>query len=285
MVKLAAPGATIWISNPSWPNHASIIKFLGLPLREYRYFDEATRGVDFDGMIADLSTVAEGDVVLLHGCCHNPTGANPTLDQWDQIIATLQKVQAVPFVDVAYQGFGDGLDQDAQATRKIAAAFPNVMIAASCSKNFGIYRERTGILMGIARDADEAKLTQANLNFLNRQNYSFPPDHGARVVTTILTDPALRADWEAELEETRNGMLGLRKQLADELRQRANDDRFDFIADHRGMFSRLGTTEAKVEILRADHGIYMVSDSRMNIAGLNAETVPILAQAIVDAGI
>ena len=285
MVKLAAPGATIWISNPSWPNHASIIKFLGLPLREYRYFDEATRGVEFDGMIADLSTVAEGDVVLLHGCCHNPTGANPTLDQWDQIIATLQKVQAVPFVDVAYQGFGDGLDQDAQATRKIAAAFPNVMIAASCSKNFGIYRERTGILMGIARDADEAKLTQANLNFLNRQNYSFPPDHGARVVTTILTDPALRADWEAELEETRNGMLGLRKQLADELRQRANDDRFDFIADHRGMFSRLGTTEAKVEILRADHGIYMVSDSRMNIAGLNAETVPILAQAIVDAGI
>jgi aromatic-amino-acid transaminase len=285
MVKLAAPGATIWISNPSWPNHASIIKFLGLPLREYRYFDEATRGVDFDGMIADLSTVAEGDVVLLHGCCHNPTGANPTLDQWDQIIATLQKVQAVPFVDVAYQGFGDGLDQDAQATRKIAAAFPNVMIAASCSKNFGIYRERTGILMGIARDADEAKLTQANLNFLNRQNYSFPPDHGARVVTTILTDPALRADWEAELEDTRNGMLGLRKQLADELRQRANDDRFDFIADHRGMFSRLGTTEAKVEILRADHGIYMVSDSRMNIAGLNAETVPILAQAIVDAGI
>ena len=285
MVKLAAPGATIWISNPSWPNHASIIKFLGLPLREYRYFNEATRGVDFDGMIADLSTVAEGDVVLLHGCCHNPTGANPTLDQWDQIIATLQKVQAVPFVDVAYQGFGDGLDQDAQATRKIAAAFPNVMIAASCSKNFGIYRERTGILMGIARDADEAKLTQANLNFLNRQNYSFPPDHGARVVTTILTDPALRADWEAELEETRNGMLGLRKQLADELRQRANDDRFDFIADHRGMFSRLGTTEAKVEILRADHGIYMVSDSRMNIAGLNAETVPILAQAIVDAGI
>ncbi|WP_392337697.1 aromatic amino acid transaminase [Loktanella salsilacus] len=285
MVKLAAPGATIWISNPSWPNHASIIKFLGLPLREYRYFDEATRSVDFDGMIADLSTVAEGDVVLLHGCCHNPTGANPTLDQWDQIIATLQKAQAVPFVDVAYQGFGDGLDQDAQATRKIAAAFPNVMIAASCSKNFGIYRERTGILMGIARDADEAKLTQANLNFLNRQNYSFPPDHGARVVTTILTDPALRADWEAELEETRNGMLGLRKQLADELRQRANDDRFDFIADHRGMFSRLGTTEAKVEILRADHGIYMVSDSRMNIAGLNAETVPILAQAIVDAGI
>ena len=285
MARLAAPEATVWISNPSWPNHASIVKFLQMPMREYRYFDEATRGVDFDGLIADLGTVAPGDVVLLHGCCHNPTGANPTLDQWDRIIATLQDRGAVPLVDVAYQGFGDGLEEDAQATRRIAAAFPNLMIAASCSKNFGIYRERTGILMGVARDEAEAKLTQANLNFLNRQNYSFPPDHGARVVTTILTDPELRADWEAELEETRNSMLGLRRQLADELRQRTNDDRFDFIADHRGMFSRLGTTEDKVEVLRADHGIYMVSDSRMNIAGLNAQTVPILAQAIADAGI
>ncbi len=285
MVKLAAPDATVWISAPTWPNHPSIIKYLGMKMREYRYFDEDTRGVDFDGMIADLSTVAEGDIVLLHGCCHNPTGANPTADQWDTIIQTLQAAKAVPLVDVAYQGFGDGLEEDAQATRKIAAAFANVMIAASCSKNFGIYRERTGILMGIARDETEAKMTQANLNFLNRQNYSFPPDHGARVVTTILNDPALRADWEAELEETRNTMLGLRKQLADELRRLTNDDRFDFIADHRGMFSRLGTSEDKVETLRADHAIYMVSDSRMNIAGLNEKTVPILAKAIVDAGI
>lgn len=285
MVKRAAPNATVWISNPTWPNHPSIIKFLGMKMREYRYFNEATRGVDFDGLIADLGTVAPGDVVLLHGCCHNPTGANPTAEQWDRIIAVLQDRKAVPLVDIAYQGFGDGLDADAQATRKVAAAFPNLMIAGSCSKNFGIYRERTGILMGIARDAEEAKLTQANLNFLNRQNYSFPPDHGARVVTTILTDPALRADWEAELEETRNTMLTLRSALADELRRLTNGDRFDFIADHRGMFSRLGTSEEKVEKLRADNGIYMVSDSRMNIAGLNAQTVPILARAIVDAGI
>ncbi|SEM75883.1 aromatic amino acid aminotransferase apoenzyme [Loktanella fryxellensis] len=285
MVKLAAPGATIWISDPSWPNHASIVKFLGLPMRSYRYFDADTRGVDIDGMIADLGTVAPGDVVLLHGCCHNPTGANPTADQWTRIVATLQQVQAVPLVDVAYQGFGDGLDQDAQATRAIAAAFPNLMIAASCSKNFGIYRERTGILLGITRDKDETALTQANLNFLNRQNYSFPPDHGARVVTTILTDPALRAEWEAELEDTRNTMLTLRQALADDLRRLSNDDRFDFIAHHRGMFSLLGTSADKVEVLRADHGIYMVSDSRMNIAGLNARTVPILAQAIIDAGI
>ncbi|RYH01375.1 aspartate/tyrosine/aromatic aminotransferase [Salipiger sp. IMCC34102] len=285
LIRIASPGATVWLSNPTWPNHPSIVKFLGMKMQEYRYFDEGTRGVDFDGMIADLGTVAEGDVVLLHGCCHNPTGANPTADQWDRIIATVKERGAVPLVDIAYQGFGDGLDQDAQATRKVAGAFDNVLIAASCSKNFGVYRERTGILMGIARDADEAKLTQANLNFLNRQNYSFPPDHGARVVTTILTDPELRADWEAELEETRNTMLALRQQLADELRQRSNDDRFDFIARHRGMFSRIGASPDEVEAMRRENGIYMVGDSRMNIAGLNAKTVPLLAQAIVDAGV
>jgi aromatic-amino-acid transaminase len=224
-------------------------------------------------------------VVLLHGCCHNPTGANLTLDQWDQVIALLQTKGATPFIDIAYQGFGDGLVEDAAATRKIAAAFDNALIAASCSKNFGIYRERTGILMAIGTDADQTALAQENLNYLNRQNFSFPPDHGARVVTTILSDPALRADWEAELEETRNGMLALRQQLADELKRLTNSDRFNFLADHRGMFSRLGTTPEMVEKLRADHGIYMVGDSRMNVAGLNAQTVPVLARAIVDAGI
>jgi len=188
-------------------------------------------------------------------------------------------------VDIAYQGFGDGLDADGAATRKVAAAMDECLIAASCSKNFGIYRERTGILMAIARDDKEAKIAQANMNFLNRQNFSFPPDHGARIVSTILGDPALRADWEAELEEVRLSMLGLRQQLADELRQLSNSDRFDFIAHHRGMFSQIGTTPEKVETMRQNNGIYMVSDSRMNIAGLNAETVPLLARAIVDAGV
>jgi aspartate aminotransferase len=285
LIKLAAPDATVWISNPTWPNHPSIIKYLGMPMAEYRYFDEATRGVDFDGMLADLKQVKAGDVVLLHGCCHNPTGANLTADQLQQAISVIKDVGAMPFVDIAYQGFGDGLDADGAATRAIAASFDNVLIAASCSKNFGIYRERTGILMAIARDEDERDLAQQNLSYLNRQNYSFPPDHGARVVTMILTDPVLRADWEAELEDTRLGMLDLRKQLASELRRLSNSDRFDFLATHRGMFSRLGTTPEKVEKLRADHGIYMVGDSRMNIAGLNADTIPVLAKAIIDSGI
>ncbi|MCL4133523.1 UNVERIFIED_CONTAM: hypothetical protein GTU68_066363 [Idotea baltica] len=285
LIKLAAPEATVWLSNPTWPNHPSIIKYLGMPMAEYRYFDEATRGVDVVGMLADLKAVKAGDVVLLHGCCHNPTGANLTADELAQTITLIKEQGAVPFVDIAYQGFGDGLDADGQATRTIAASFDNVLIAASCSKNFGIYRERTGILMAVARDVAERDLAQQNLAFLNRQNYSFPPDHGARVVTTILTDPALRADWEAELEDVRTGMLSLRKQLADELRRLSNSDRFDFLAEHRGMFSRLGTTPEKVEKLRADHGIYMVGDSRMNIAGLNAETIPVLARAIIDAGV
>jgi aromatic-amino-acid transaminase len=254
-------------------------------MAEYRYFDEATRGVDFDGMLADLGQVKAGDVVLLHGCCHNPTGANLTADQLLQAISVIKDVGAMPFVDIAYQGFGDGLDADGAATRAISASFDNVLIAASCSKNFGVYRERTGILMAIARNQDERDLAQQNLSYLNRQNYSFPPDHGARVVTMILTDPVLRADWEAELEDTRLGMLDLRQQLASELRRLSNSDRFDFLATHRGMFSRLGTTPEKVEKLRADHGIYMVGDSRMNIAGLNADTIPVLAKAIIDSGI
>jgi len=285
LIKMAAPDATIWLSDPTWPNHPSIIKYLGLKSKTYRYFDKETRGVDYVGMLTDLGAMLPGDIVLLHGCCHNPTGANLTLPQWDGVIKLMQEKSAMPFIDIAYQGFGDGLDADAAATRKITAAFDNVLIAASCSKNFGIYRERTGILMAIGKVAAHTPLVQQNLNYLNRQNYSFPPDHGARVVTTILGDPALRADWEAELEETRNGMLSLRKQLADELRRMTNSDRFDFLADHRGMFSQLGTTPELVEKLRADHGIYMVSDSRMNIAGLNAKTVPILAAAIVAAGI
>lgn len=284
LIKLAAPGATVWLSDPTWPNHPSIIKHLGMKSKTYRYFNEATRDVDYIGMLTDLGAVLPGDVVLLHGCCHNPTGANLTLPQWDGVIKLLQDKSAMPFVDIAYQGFGDGLDDDAQATRRIAGAFENVLIAASCSKNFGIYRERTGILMAVCKDADEQALTQQNLAFLNRQNYSFPPDHGARVVTTILSDPALRAEWETELEDTRNAMLGLRQQLADELRRLTNSDRFDFIAHHRGMFSRLGVPPEMVETLRAEHGIYMVGDSRINIAGLNSNTVPILARAMVAAG-
>lgn len=280
LVKMARPSARVFVSNPTWPNHLSILEYLGMEKVLYRYFDNETCGVDFNGLIADLKTAHKGDLVLLHGCCHNPTGANLTMLQWQELIAVLQETGAVPMIDIAYQGFGDGLEEDAAATRAVAAAVPECLIAASCSKNFGIYRERTGILMMIANDT-ETKVAQGTLAFLNRQNFSFPPDHGARLVTMILNDAHLRADWAFELEEVRLSMLTLRQQLAKELQERGGSDRFAFIAQHRGMFSRLGTTPAVVQKLRDEHSIYMVGDSRMNIAGLNSRTVPILAQAII----
>lgn len=285
LVKMANPNARVFVSNPTWPNHVSILKYVGIETVAYRYFDTDTRAVDFDGMLADLGQAKEGDVVLLHGCCHNPTGANLNLTQWQAVVDLINEKGLIAMIDIAYQGFGDGLDEDAAATRLVASSIKEGLIAASCSKNFGVYRERTGILMAISQDVGQTPVVQQNLNFLNRQNYSFPPDHGARVVTTILTDPELRADWAAELEEIRIGMLALRQQLADELQKLSGSDRFGFIAEHRGMFSQIGTTPELVEKMRADNGIYMVSDSRMNIAGLNEKTVPLLAKAIVDAGV
>lgn len=285
LAKMANPDARVFVSDPTWPNHLSILKHLDIPVVNYQYFDGETRGVDFDGMMSDLADAKAGDVILLHGCCHNPTGANLNLTQWAEVVALLQKTGATPMIDIAYQGFGDGLDEDAAATRLVASSVPETIIAASCSKNFGIYRERTGLLMLVSQDGGAHKMNQGTLAYLNRQNYSFPPDHGARLVTMVLTDPALRSAWTKELEDVRLSMLGLRQSLADELQRLSGSNRFGFLAQHRGMFSRLGTSPDKVELLRQRHGIYMVGDSRLNIAGLNAKSIPILAAAIVDCGI
>jgi aromatic-amino-acid transaminase len=285
LIRMANPGARVFVSDPTWPNHLSILAHMGIEVVMYRYFDSATCAVDFAGMMADLEAVRAGDVVLLHGCCHNPTGANLNLTEWRAVVDHLNARGALPMIDIAYQGFGDGLEEDAAAVRFVAVNCPEVLIAASCSKNFGIYRERTGILMAVAQDKGLHKITQGNLAYLNRQNYSFPPDHGARLVSMVLTDDDLRADWQAELEEVRLGMLKLREQLAGELQRLSGSDRFGFIAQHRGMFSRLGASPEQVERLRAEHGIYMIGDSRINIAGLNASTVPVLARAMVEVGV
>ena len=285
LLKMANPDVRVFVSDPTWPNHLSILKYLDLPVVPYRYFDSETRGADFVGMMEDLADARSGDVILLHGCCHNPTGANLNMSQWQEVVDFLNKSGATPMIDIAYQGFGDGLQEDAAGTRLVASSVPETVIAASCSKNFGIYRERTGLLMVVSQDTNAKGLNQSTLAFLNRQNFSFPPDHGARLVTMVLSDPALRADWAAELEEVRLGMLDLRTQLASELQRLSGSDRFGFLAEHRGMFSRLGASAEHVEKLRADHAVYMVGDSRMNIAGLNSATVPLVAQAIIDAGI
>lgn len=285
LAKAARPNLTVWVSDPTWPNHVSILKHLGIQTKTYRYFDSATRGVNFDGMMEDLSQISEGDLVLLHGCCHNPTGANINITQWQSVAELLLSKNAIPFVDIAYQGFGDGLDADAKGVRLLASLMPEMMIAASCSKNFGVYKERAGLVIVQTPDAAQAKVVQGNLAHLNRQSYSFPPDHGARLVTMVLTDAELRQDWEAELEAMRLGMLDVRQKLADALRDASGSDRFGFIAQHRGMFSRLGATEDQVMAMRNDHAIYMVGDSRVNIAGLTEDKIPAMVKAMLAVGI
>jgi aromatic-amino-acid transaminase len=284
LVRRAAPEATVWYSEPTWPNHPAILTYLGMKARTYRYFDPATGRVDFEGMTGDLAGLRAGDVLLLHGCCHNPTGANLDAAQWQAVIDLVLATGAVPMIDLAYQGFGDGLEADVAGLRTMAAAVPEMLLAASCSKNFGLYRDRVGVAFALSRDAGGMARTRGNLATLNRLNYSFPPDHGAKVVEIILGDRALRADWEAELEEMRTTMLRLRTGLAEALRRATNSERFDFVADHRGMFSLMGATPEQVKALREDHGIYMVGDSRVNIAGLPASGLDRIAAAIAAVG-
>lgn len=280
LIVRASPGARVWVSSPTWPNHPSIIAYLHIPMVQYRYFDASSGAVDIDGMLADLADLRSGDVVLLHGCCHNPTGANLTAADWVAVASLIAEKRAVPLIDIAYQGFGDGIEADAAGLRHVAATVPECLIAASCSKNFGIYRERTGVVMAVAPDAPTRDLAQGALAFLNRQNYSFPPDHGARLVTMILNDAALRADWEEELDGMRATMRRNREALAHALRAETGSDRFGFVGAHRGMFSLIGATPEQVVRLRDEFGVYLVGDSRMNLAGLTEANIPVVARAI-----
>ena len=271
--------ATVWISDPTWPNHPAIIDHLGQTRQSYRYYDATTGGIDRAGMMADLAGAGRGDLILLHGCCHNPTGADLLPDDWQEIAALCARTGAIPFVDMAYQGFGAGLEADAAGVRLLATALPEVLIAASCSKNFGLYRERVGTVL-IVTEAKAA--AEGVLAGMNRQNFAFPPDHGARVVQEILGDEALGALWRGELEGMRRAMEGNRRALAVALRAATGSDRFGFLAAHRGMFSLIGATPAQVDRLREDHGIYLVGDGRMNVAGLTPETIPRVARALAE---
>lgn len=274
------PQATVWISDPTWPNHPAIIDHLGQKRQSYRYYDATTGGIDRAGMMADLAGAGRGDLILLHGCCHNPTGADLLPDDWQEIAALCARTGAIPFVDMAYQGFGAGLEADAAGVRLLATALPEVLIAASCSKNFGLYRERVGTVL-IVTEAKAA--AEGVLAGMNRQNFAFPPDHGARVVQEILGDEALGALWRDELDGMRRAMEGNRRALAVALRAATGSDRFGFLAAHRGMFSLIGATPAQVDRLREDHGIYLVGDGRMNVAGLTPETIPRVARALAEA--
>ena len=271
----------VWISNPSWPNHQAILKHLGMNMSSYYYFDEMTCEVNFDKLYQDLSGMRENDILLLHGCCHNPTGANLSLEHWVELTQLIQDKNVLPFIDLAYQGFGDGLTKDVEGLNYLVKNVSEAMIAVSCSKNFGVYRDRVGVAI-VVSDATKQHVVQDNLKSLNRLTFSFPPDHGAAVVNQILQDDTLKVLWKDELEEMRVNMLDLRERLATELQRETNSERFSFVNKHRGMFSKLGLNSNQVEVLRKDHGIYMVSDSRINVAGLRKDVINYLATAIAD---
>jgi len=281
LLQRARPGATVWLSDPTWPNHVPLIGAAGLRTRTYPYFDAATGTVRFDAMMEALKKVPSGDIVLLHGCCHNPTGANLSREQWAEIADLLVKRGLFPFVDLAYQGFGDGLEEDAYGVRLLASRVPEMAIAASCSKNFSVYRDRVGAALVVGRSAAEVDIALGQLGGVARGMYSMPPDHAAAAVRIVLEDEQLRRAWMEELEAMRQRMVSLRVGFAEALRRQSNGDRFDFLARHRGMFSRLGITPEQVNRLRGEYGVYMIGDSRINVAGLPQDGLDKLAAAVV----
>lgn len=281
LLKKARPDATVWMSDPTWANHPAILAAAHLKTALYPYFDAASGLVKFEAMLESLKGAKAGDIVLLHACCHNPTGANLTMEQWADVADLLVERDLFPFVDLAYQGFGDGLEEDAAAVRLLAGKVPEMAVATSCSKNFSVYRDRVGAAILMGKDADSVRIAGGQATAITRVLYSMPPDHAAAAVRIVLEDEALCADWKAELEDMRLRMLNLRKGFAEELRRQTNSSRFDFIAEHRGMFSRLGITEDQVNRLRDEFGIYMMGDSRFNVAGLKEDRLEELAKAIV----
>jgi aspartate/tyrosine/aromatic aminotransferase len=276
-LRLCQPDTTVWVSTPTWANHMPLLGGAGLNIREYPYLNRVTLTVDFPAMLETLEGARAGDVVLLHGCCHNPSGADLTFEQWRAITQLIQRKGLLPFVDMAYQGLGEGLEEDAAGVRYLAGQVPEMVIAASCSKNFGLYRERTGALMLISATGVTNIAATSQLLSVVRSHYSMPPAHGAAIVETILGDDALRAVWQSELSGMCERILSLRHAFAEAL---APVGDFGFIAQQRGMFSFLGITPEQVRQLQEEHGIYMLESSRMNVAGLNDLVLPRVASAI-----
>lgn len=279
IVHAAAPDAQVWVSDPTWPVHIPLLGSVGLQFQTYRYYDGQSHSVDFDAMVEDLRGARAGDVVLLHGCCHNPCGADLSSDQWATIAGMAQQQGFVPFVDIAYQGLGDGLDADAVGLRTLVAELPEVIIAASCSKNLGLYRERTGAAVFVCADPGSAQAVFTQAAAAARRVYSMPPAHGAILAGRVFSDDGLRALWHEELEGMCQRIQGLRGGLRAALERLTGDD-YRFIEAEKGMFSFLGLSAAQALALREQHSVYMLDSSRINVAGINAGNLEYLAQAI-----
>ncbi|EEB78031.1 MAG: aspartate/tyrosine/aromatic aminotransferase [Halioglobus sp.] len=275
----AAPTAKVWVSDPTWPVHLPLLGSVGLEFETYRYYEPVSHGVNFDGMVEDLKRAQTGDVVLLHGCCHNPCGADLSLEQWG-VVADMAEAQGfVPFVDIAYQGLGDGLEEDAAGLRLLAERVPEMIIAASCSKNMGLYRERTGAVMFVCQDRANAEALVSQALVAARRVYSMPPAHGALIAGRILSDQALDEIWRTELVDMCGRMNGLRTGLREKLEAASSRD-FAFIEKEKGMFSFLGLSTEQAIRLREEYSVYMLDSSRINVAGVNARNIDYLAQSV-----
>jgi aspartate aminotransferase len=281
LILRANPEARVWLSDPSWPNHSPLLKLAGLSLEQYPYYDYENHCIDFDAMFGAFEGLDRGELVLLHGCCHNPSGADLSREQWNALAEQFERRGIVPFIDLAYIGLSEGLEEDAYGVRVMAERLPEVVVVASCSKNLGLYRERVGSASVVSKDPAAAKITLSNASNVARGIYSMPPDHGAAIVAEVLHDDTSRALWFEELGVMRDRLNDLRHLLVDKLVERNAPRDFSFIAQERGMFSFLGISREQVIRLREEFHVYMVESSRINIAGVNQSNAETVADAIV----
>lgn len=281
LIKRCGENITIWVNDPTWANHIPIMNSAGLAIQTYPYFDKANASINFEAMVECLGQVKKGDVVLLHGCCHNPTGADLSQEQWQVVLELAQKTGFIPFIDIAYQGFGDGLDEDAYGMRLMVNNLPEVIIAASCSKNFGLYRERVGLAVMVTENSVTRQSIQTQIQSVARGIYSMPPSYGGALVDIILNNEALRNEWKAEVEAMRCRMQELRSLLVAKMNEYGSTKDFEFVKKQKGMFSFLCITPEQVQAVRDQHSVYFVGSSRVNIAGISKSNVDTLAKALV----
>lgn len=274
------PSRTVWVSNPTWANHQNIFETAGLTVKEYGYYNASAHDIDFDGMMTDLANAQAGDIILLHGCCHNPTGIDLTLAQWDLVANLCADKQLVPLFDFAYQGFGTGIEEDAAGLRLVASKVPELLVANSFSKNFGLYNERIGAVTVVAHNADEAVRAFSQVKRTIRANYSNPPAHGALIVSTILNDASLKALWVQELTEMRERIALMRTLFVQSLKDEGVTQDFSFISRQNGMFSFSGLNKSQVARLKDEFGVYIVGSGRISVAGMTKANMPAICKAI-----
>lgn len=280
LIKRINAGASVWISDPSWENHRALFEYAGYEVKTYPYYDPATHGLKFDAMLDTLQQMPSGDVVLLHACCHNPTGVDLKADQWERVIQIVNQRGLVPFLDIAYQGFADGLDADAAAVRRFSASVPVVFVSSSFSKSFSLYGERVGALSIVTQDASDVAKVLSQVKRVIRTNYSSPPTHGGQTAAMVLTTPELRTQWDHELGQMRERIKAMRRELVDKIRGVRADFDFSFVCEQRGMFSYSGLTRDQVYRLRNEYSVYAIDSGRICVAALNSRNVEYVAKAI-----